>query len=67
MLIRRDGNEVVFLAPLDPVSAEMGQHYWYLDSTKARRELGWTPRDPLETLADTVSDLRARGVTWPHA
>lgn len=53
--------------PLDPVSAEMGQHYWYLDSTKARRELGWTPRDPLETLADTVSDLRDRGVSWPRA
>jgi dihydroflavonol-4-reductase len=53
--------------PLDPVSAEMGQHFWYVDSTKARRELGWASRDPLETLADTVDDLRARGVVWPRA
>ncbi|MGK4001226.1 NAD-dependent epimerase/dehydratase family protein [Sorangium sp. So ce1036] len=52
--------------PVDPVSAEMGQHFWYLDATKARRELDWTPRDPLETLADTVADLRARGVVWPQ-
>lgn len=52
--------------PVDPVSAEMSQHFWYLDATKARRELEWTPRDPLDTLADTVADLRARGVVWPH-
>jgi len=52
--------------PVDPVSAEMGQHFWYVDSTKARRELGWSSRDPLETLADTVEDLRARGVVWPR-
>ncbi|EYF06285.1 NAD-dependent epimerase/dehydratase family protein [Chondromyces apiculatus] len=51
--------------PLDPVSAEMGQHYWYVDSAKARRELGWTSRDPLATLADTIDDLRARGLSWP--
>jgi dihydroflavonol-4-reductase len=49
---------------VDPVSAEMAQYYWYLDARRAERELGWTPRDPMETLADTVSDLRARGVVW---
>jgi len=53
--------------PLDPVSAEMGQHYWYVDSTKARRELGWTPRDPQDTLVDTVQDLQARGLVWPSS
>ena len=53
--------------PLDPISAEMGQHFWYVDSSKARRDLAWAPRDPLETLADTVHDLRERGVTWPQA
>jgi dihydroflavonol-4-reductase len=52
--------------PLDPISAEMGQHFWYVDSTKARRELGWEPRDPLITLSETVDDLRARGVVWPR-
>lgn len=50
---------------LDPVSAEMGQYFWYLDNGKAKRELGWDHRDPIETLSDTVDDLRARGVVWP--
>lgn len=53
--------------PIDRVTAEMGQHFWYLDAQKARSELGWTPRDPGETLADTVDDLRRRGVVWPRA
>ncbi|KYF60275.1 dihydrokaempferol 4-reductase, partial [Sorangium cellulosum] len=65
-LIERARKRLPFDLPVDPVSAEMGQHFWYLDATKARRELGWTPRDPLETLADTVADLRARGVVWPQ-
>jgi len=50
---------------LDEVSTEMAQYFWYVDSTKARTELGWAPRDPMETLSDTVEDLRARGVVWP--
>ncbi|HTN88588.1 MAG TPA: NAD-dependent epimerase/dehydratase family protein [Sorangium sp.] len=66
-LLERARKRLPFDLPVDPVSAEMAQHFWYLDSTKARRELDWTPRDPLETLADTVADLRARGVVWPQA
>ncbi|MFO0615202.1 MAG: NAD-dependent epimerase/dehydratase family protein [Polyangiaceae bacterium] len=54
------------LAGLDPVTAEMSQFYWYVDSTKARNELGWTSRDPMETLVDTVDDLKKRGVVWPR-
>jgi dihydroflavonol-4-reductase len=50
---------------VDAVSVEMGQCFWYLDAAKAERELGWTYRDPNETLYDTVEDLRARGVVWP--
>jgi dihydroflavonol-4-reductase len=50
---------------VDAVSVEMGQCFWYLDPVKAERELGWTPRDPNETIYDTVADLRARGVVWP--
>ncbi len=49
---------------LNPVSVEMAQLYWYVDSKKAREELDWLPRDPTETLAETVSDLRSRGVVW---
>lgn len=43
---------------VDPVSFEMGQFFWYLDSARAERELGWKPRDPLVTLRDTVDDVR---------
>jgi len=46
----------------DAVSLEMAQHYWYVDSTLAENELGWRARDPMVTLADTVADLRERGV-----
>ncbi len=53
--------------PVDRISAEMAQYYWYCDSGRAQRELGWTPRDPNQTLADTVEDLRARGVVWPRS
>jgi dihydroflavonol-4-reductase len=47
---------------LDPVSLEMAQYYWYLDSSRAEKELGWTPRDANTTLADTIRDLYERGV-----
>jgi dihydroflavonol-4-reductase len=53
-----------FRTSIDPVSVEMGQCFWYLDSTKAERELGGAARDPNATLLDTVEDLRARGVVW---
>jgi dihydroflavonol-4-reductase len=53
-------------APVDPVTAELAQCFWYLDSTKANVELGWRPRDPNVTLHDTVADLRLRGVVWPR-
>lgn len=41
-------------------SIEMSRLFWYCDSSRARAELGWEPRDPIETLEDTVADLRAR-------
>jgi dihydroflavonol-4-reductase len=56
----------VGLAPAaSPVTVDMAQCFWYVDSTRAESELGWSPRDPNATLYDTVSDLRARGVVWP--
>lgn len=51
--------------PVDAVSLDMAHHTWYLDASLAEKELGWVPRDPTETLADTVADLEARGVVWP--
>jgi dihydroflavonol-4-reductase len=62
--IDRTASRVGFRTSVDPVSVEMGQCFWYLDSTKAERELGWTARDPSATLLDTVEDLRSRGVVW---
>jgi dihydroflavonol-4-reductase len=53
--------------PVDSVSVDMAQHYWYCDSTKAIRELGFSPRDANETLRDTVLDLIERGVAHPRA
>lgn len=64
--MQRVASRVGFNASLDPVSAEMAQCFWYLDSSKAERELGWSARDPNRTLHETVEDLRARGVVWPR-
>jgi len=47
-------------APIDRESVEIAQHFWYCDSSRARDELGWEPRDPMETLDDTVAFLRER-------
>jgi dihydroflavonol-4-reductase len=44
--------------PIERISVEMAEHYWWIDSTKAQRELGFAPRDPQLTLVDTVSYLR---------
>jgi len=44
--------------PVEPVSMEMSRYFWYLDSSKAKRELGFVSRDPGETLFDTVQYLR---------
>jgi len=65
-LVERLVARVGLPARVDAVSVEMGQCFWYLDASKAERELGWKARDPGETLHDTVEDLRARGVVWPR-
>jgi dihydroflavonol-4-reductase len=44
--------------PIEPAAVEMAEHFWYLDSSKAERELKFSPRDPGETLLDTVKYLR---------
>ncbi|HYQ03015.1 MAG TPA: NAD-dependent epimerase/dehydratase family protein [Polyangiaceae bacterium] len=51
--------------PVDEVSVEMAQYYWYCTSSKAERELGFTARDPGETLRETVADLIERKVVFP--
>ncbi len=51
--------------PVDEVSVSMAQYYWYCSSEKAERELGFTARDPSDTLRDTVRDLVERRVVMP--
>jgi dihydroflavonol-4-reductase len=46
--------------PVEPVSMEMSRYFWYADSTKAKEELSFSPRDPQETLYDTVQYLRTQ-------
>jgi dihydroflavonol-4-reductase len=44
--------------PVEPEAVEMAEYFWYLDSGKARTELGFTPRDPAETLHETIAYVR---------
>jgi dihydroflavonol-4-reductase len=44
--------------PVDRISVEMSEHFWWFDSAKATRELGFEARDPALTLHDTVKYLR---------
>jgi dihydroflavonol-4-reductase len=45
-------------APVDRVSVDMAEHYWWFDSARAEAELGFVARDPQLTLHDTVRYLR---------
>lgn len=64
-LLSRAAKALNMTSPLDKVSAEMAQYYWYCDAGRAAVELGWTHRDPTDTLSDTIADLRDRGIVWP--
>ncbi len=45
---------------LDPQEVEVGEHWFWLDSSKAERELGFVARDVYETLHDTVAYVQAK-------
>ncbi len=45
-------------SPVSPKEVEQAEYFWYFDSSKAQEELGFEPRDPQETLQDTISYLR---------
>ena len=44
--------------PVDRVSVEMGRRFWYVDASKAERELDFRARDPYETLHETVAYIK---------
>ncbi len=52
---------------LDEASIRMSALFWYCDSSKARDELAFTTRDPLQTLRDTVQDLLQQPAKRPNA
>ncbi len=43
---------------LDPIELEMASCFWYVDASRAKQELGWEPRDPGDTLHQTIEYLR---------
>ena len=45
-------------SPVEPKEVEQAEYFWYFDSSKAEEELGFSPRDPQETLNDTIQYLR---------
>jgi dihydroflavonol-4-reductase len=65
-LVERLSSRIGVPIAVDPVSIDMAHFYWYLDASLAEAELDFSPRDPIETLADTVKDLEERGVVWPE-
>jgi len=45
-------------SPVAPNEVEQAEYFWYFDSSKAIELLGFAPREPQETLQDTVKYLR---------
>jgi dihydroflavonol-4-reductase len=45
-------------SPIEPASVDMASYFWYFDSTKAQRELGFSPREASETIFDTIRYIR---------
>lgn len=59
-LLERAANLVGATPSVTTTEADMAAHFWYVDSRKAEEELGFHPRPPMDTLLDTVRDLRAQ-------
>jgi dihydroflavonol-4-reductase len=46
------------VSPVAANEVEQAEYFWYFDSSKAREELRFEPREPQETLQDTITYLR---------
>ena len=44
--------------PIEPAAADQAKYFWYFDGEKARRELGFTPREASATIFDTIEYVR---------
>ena len=59
--LKKEGKVSLGIGPrVSQNQLDLSSHYWYCSWDKARDELGWSPRDPSETLSDTVFDLLNR-------
>ncbi len=47
--------------PVTGIEAEMASCFWYVDARKAQTEIAFAARDPMQTLLDTVKDIRGQG------
>ena len=45
-------------SPIEPSEVEQAEFFWYFESAKAQESLNFEPRDPQETLQDTITYLR---------
>jgi dihydroflavonol-4-reductase len=45
-------------SPVASKEVEQAEYFWYFDSSKAEEQIGFAPRDPQETLQDTIAYLR---------
>ena len=45
---------------LDKSDVEIASYFWYADAGKAKAELNFQPKDPMDTLLDTVQALEAK-------
>jgi dihydroflavonol-4-reductase len=45
-------------SPVASKEVEQAEYFWYFDSSKAEDQLGFSPRDPQETLNDTIAYVR---------
>jgi dihydroflavonol-4-reductase len=46
------------VSPVAAKEVDQAEHFWYFDSSKAADEFGFSPRDPQETLNDTIKYIR---------
>jgi dihydroflavonol-4-reductase len=53
--------------PVEPAAVQMASYFWYFDSTKAARDLGFQARDAADTLFDTVAYIRKNILGRPRA
>ena len=45
-------------SPIEPKEVEQAEYFWYFDPAKSAEELGFSPRDPQQTLNDTIKYIR---------